>query len=226
MDNLHYGIIGNCRSAALISKTGSIEWCCLPEFNSSSVFAKILDTKIGGSFEIITDSEYIITQQYIEDTSILVTNYSNGKDSFEINDFMHRYRKEKGGYQAPPEIVRYVKYISGKPVFRIKYDPKLEYALDKTISYVKQDFIVSLTYNEKFDSLFLYSSFDKQDIVDGNPITITEDGYFLLAYNEKIFLPTLKKAYIEFERTKTYWLTWSERTTSYKKYNKEISRSA
>jgi GH15 family glucan-1,4-alpha-glucosidase len=46
MDNLDYGIIGNCRSAALISKTGAIEWCCLPEFDSSSVFAKILDEKI------------------------------------------------------------------------------------------------------------------------------------------------------------------------------------
>lgn len=50
MDNLDYGIIGNCRSAALISKNGSIEWCCLPEFNSSSIFAKLLDKNTGGSF--------------------------------------------------------------------------------------------------------------------------------------------------------------------------------
>ena len=45
MNNLDYGIIGNCQSAALISKTGSLEWCCLPNFDSSSVFAKILDEK-------------------------------------------------------------------------------------------------------------------------------------------------------------------------------------
>ena len=61
MDNLDYGIIGNCRSAALISKTGSLEWCCLPEFDSSSVFAKILDEKIGGSFEIHVSEEYEIS---------------------------------------------------------------------------------------------------------------------------------------------------------------------
>ena len=226
MDNLDYGIIGNCRSAALISKTGSIEWCCLPEFNSPSIFAKILDTEIGGSFEILTDQEYTITQNYIDDTSILVTNYNNGRDHFAIIDFMPRYRKEKGGYLAPPEIIRYVKHLSGTPVFSIKYNPKLEYAKDETVSYVKDDFIVSLTTSDKFDSLFLYSNFDKQKIANSEPISFTSDGYFVLAYNEKIFLPTLKKVHLEFERTKTYWLNWSDRTTSYKKYNKEISRSA
>ena len=49
MDNLNYGIIGNCRSAALISETGSLDWCCLPEFDSSSVFARILDEKKRGA---------------------------------------------------------------------------------------------------------------------------------------------------------------------------------
>ena len=58
MDNLDYGIIGNCQSAALISKTGSLDWCCLPNFDSNSIFAKILDQKKGGSFEIITTDDY------------------------------------------------------------------------------------------------------------------------------------------------------------------------
>ena len=58
MDNLDYGIIGNCRSAALISKTGSVDWCCLPEFDSSSVFARILDERKGGSFDILVGEEY------------------------------------------------------------------------------------------------------------------------------------------------------------------------
>ena len=50
MNNLNYGIIGNCRTAALISKTGSIDWCSLPDFDSSSIFAALLDEKKGGSF--------------------------------------------------------------------------------------------------------------------------------------------------------------------------------
>ena len=53
--NLNYGIIGNCKSSALINEDSSIDWCCLPQFNSPSVFGKILDEKIGGSFKILCD---------------------------------------------------------------------------------------------------------------------------------------------------------------------------
>ena len=87
MDNLNYGIIGNC-SAALISSYGSLDWCCLPQFDSSSVFAKLLDDKKGGSFEIITKHNYEISQQYRPNTAILVTRYSDGENTFEVLDFM------------------------------------------------------------------------------------------------------------------------------------------
>ncbi len=226
MKNLNYGIIGNCRSAALVSDKGAIEWCCLPEFDSASVFAKILDQEIGGSFEIQVTEDYTITQKYIPNTSIVVTTFSNGTDAFEINDFMPRYRKEKGGYMAPPEIIRYFKKLSGNPSFRIIYDPRLDYASGVTSSYVKENHIVSLTGTIKFDSLFLYSNLDLESIANGNEITLKGDGYLLMAYNEKIFIPTLTKINLEFERTKTYWLSWSDKTTEYKKYNEQIARSA
>ncbi|MBZ4044133.1 glycoside hydrolase family 15 protein [Flavobacterium hibisci] len=226
MKNLNYGIIGNCRSAALVSDKGAIEWCCLPEFDSASVFAKILDQEIGGSFEIQVTDDYTITQKYIPNTSIVVTTFSNGTDAFEINDFMPRYRKEKGGYMAPPEIIRYLKKLSGNPSFRIIYDPRLDYASGVTSSYVKENHIVSLTGTIKFDSLFLYSNLDLESIANGNEIMLKGDGYLLMAYNEKIFIPTLTKINLEFERTKTYWLSWSDKTTEYKKYNEQIARSA
>jgi len=226
MDNLNYGIIGNCRSAALVSETGSIDWACLPEFDSSSVFAKLLDTEKGGSFEIIVAPEYTIQQRYKKHTAILITTFSNGKDVFELFDFMPRYYKEGNTYNAPPEIIRYVKHISGKPRFKVLYQPKLEYALGQTTTYVKEYFIVSLTQGEKFDTVFLYTSFDKEAVVEGKEQEITQDGYFLLGYNEKIFLPSRRKVYLELERTKVYWLNWSNKTPNYEKYNAQISRSA
>lgn len=226
MINLNYGIIGNCRSAALISDRGAIEWCCLPEFDSSSVFARILDDKIGGSFGFVTAEDYTITQRYSGNTAVLVTTFSNGSDAFEVIDFMPRYRKEDGQYHSPPEIVRYLRLISGKPRFKVHYEPKLEYASGTTQSYVKEEFIISLTNTAKFDSLFLYSSFDLDAVAGGEEILLDRDGFFLMAYNEKIFRPTLEKVGLDYERTKTYWLNWSDRTTTYSRYNREIARSA
>ena len=224
--NLDYGIIGNCRSAALISKTGSLDWCCLPEFDSSSVFAKLLDENIGGSFEINVADNYTITQSYLENTCVLITNFSNENDVFEIHDFMPRYKKEDGAYYAPPEVVRFIKYVKGNPTFNVTYNPKLEYAIGITNTYVKDDFIVSLTAKEKYDTLFLYTNFDKEAVINGDDITLKEDGFFQIGYNEKIFLPTVKKVSLELERTKVYWLNWMERTPTYRLYNKEIARSA
>ena len=226
MENLDYGIIGNCRSAALISKTGSLDWCCLPEFDSSSIFAKLLDQKKGGSFEILVDDDYTIKQRYKKYTAVLITHFSDGENSFELRDFMPRYHKESGGYNSPPEVVRFVKHITGKPKFRVLYNPKLEYASAKTETHVKTNFVVSLTDGEKFDTFFLYTCFNKNAIVEGREIELTEDGYFLLGYNEKLFQPTVRKMYTELERTKVYWLNWSGKTPNYRKYNSQISRSA
>lgn len=226
MDNLDYGIIGNCRSAALISKTGSLDWCCLPEFDSSSVFARLLDDKIGGCFEICVDDHYEITQRYKKDTALLITRFSNGSDIFEVRDFMPRYQKRDGSYHTPPEVVRYIRHIKGTPEFSVNYDPRLEYAQGETKTYVKHPFIVSLTYENKFDTTFLYTSFNKNAVVEGRPITLEEDGFFLIGYNEKLFKPTVKKMYVEMERTKVYWLNWSSRTPDYRKYNGVIKRSA
>lgn len=226
MDNLDYGIIGNCRSAALISKSGSIEWCCLPEFDSSSVFARLLDTEQGGSFRIIVDDTYAVTQRYKKNTALLITRFSNGKDAFELRDFMPRYRNEDGTYFTPPEIIRYVRHLSGEPVLRVHYDPRLRYAQGQTQTFVKHHFAVSLNHGKNYDTVFLYTSFNKNAVVEGRPIPVKKDGYFLLSYNEKIFRPTTGKMYTEMERTKVYWLNWSSQTPRYKRYNRAIQRSA
>ncbi|NHN25674.1 glycoside hydrolase family 15 protein [Flavobacterium jejuense] len=226
MNNLDYGIIGNCQSAALISKTGSLDWCCLPEFDSSSVFAKLLDENIGGSFSFSVSEKYVISQNYLENTCILVTTFASEEGVFELHDFMPRYLKEHDKHHNPPEIIRYLKRVSGEPKFRVNYNPKLEYAIAETVAYIKEDFIVNLTNVEEFDTLFLYTDFNKEAVLNGEEITLKNDGYFLVGYNEKILKLTLQKIQLELERTKVYWLNWMELTPKYKKYNEEIARSA
>ena len=226
MSNLDYGIIGNCISAALINKKGSIDWCCLPRFDSPSVFAKILDSKKGGAFEIITESNFDITQSYIEDSCILKTKFKNSKEEFEVIDFMPRFQDEKGYYHAPPEIIRLIKPIKGTPKVKFLYEPKLEYAQGTTSYENKKDHVVSYVDYPVHDSLFLYSNGSYNDLVNKKFQSLDKIRFFCISYNEKLIIPKLSDSLLDFERTKVYWFNWCSKTPIFEKYNNEILRSA
>ncbi|HAF30920.1 MAG TPA: glycoside hydrolase family 15 protein [Bacteroidales bacterium] len=226
MNNLNYGVIGNCRSAALISESGSLDWCCLPEFDSSSVFAKILDKKIGGSFEIIVEDSYKITQSYIHHTNILVTKFIEGDNKFEVVDFMPRYKTDENGYYSPPDLIRYIRYISGIPVFRIKYDPKLEYAKHSTKTIIGKEYIKSYTKKGNYNSVYLYTNLNYEKVLGSDEIKLEKDAFFLMSYNQKILGQNVERSHLKLERTKVYWLNWSDKTRRFKKYNDEVLRSA
>lgn len=226
MDNLDYGIIGNCKSAALVSKNGSLDWCCLPNFNSASVFAKILDDQKGGNFGFIVDDNYTVQQKYLWKTNILKTTYTSQEDAFEVIDFMPRYKNEDGTYYAPPDIIRLVRLVKGNPKFKIEYNPKLGYAKEKTHTENHGHYIKSFTREGKYDSLYLYSNFYLDDVLEEKEITLTADAYFLMGYHEKLREQNMERAYLKFQRTKTYWLNWSETTAKFSLYNDEINRSA
>lgn len=226
MENLDFGVIGNGRSAALISKNGSIDWCCLPEFDSASVFARVLDQEKGGCFSFETDSSYQIQQKYIKNTNILSTLFSNGTDAFEVIDFMPRYLNGDNRHHTPPDIVRYIKHISGMPKVQVRYSPRLDYARNETKTVIEGNYIKSFTTQGRYDSLYLYTAFSKDDILAGNPISINGDNFFLVSYNQKIFRQTIENAALKMERTKVYWLNWADRLVKYRSYNDEIVRSA
>ncbi|SCX90244.1 Glucoamylase (glucan-1,4-alpha-glucosidase), GH15 family [Nonlabens sp. Hel1_33_55] len=226
MENLNYGIIGNCKSAALVSDRGSIDWCCLPIFDSASVFAKILDDEIGGSLGFELDDSYEISQEYLWQTNILTTNFDNGNDAFQVIDFMPRYPHNDGSFYAPPDIVRFIRLLKGKPQFKINYDPKLKYAAGKTTTVDEGEYIHSMTAEGEYESIFLYSDLNNEDIIAGNQFTLETNAFLLLSYHEKLTAQTLDRAYLKFQRTKTYWMNWSERTTRYPLYQEEIVRSA
>ena len=225
-DNLNFGIIGNCKSSALINDDSSIDWSCLPEFDSPSVFCKILDEKIGGSFKIDCDSSYSINQKYMEKTCILITTFQNSKNEFQVIDFMPRYQKENGIYYSPPQIVRVLKLIKGKPKFRVLYDPKLSFSLGKTNNYVKENFIVSVLNEDRYETLYLYTDLNKNIILNSSEITLKEDHFMTISYNEKINIPNIESTLLELEKTKVYWTNWCYKTPLFENYNDEILRSA
>ena len=225
MNNLNYGVIGNCRSAALVSDKGSIDWCCLPDFDSPSVFARLIDNEKGGFFSIIVDDKYTIKQKYLIWTNVLITEFKSDQGTFEIIDFMPRYKLIDDDYFAPAEIYRYIKYISGTPAFKVRYCPAFNYAREEVSNVTEDNYIRTYSRVTPTDCIYLYSSLNFNDILDSNEIVLTQHQFLLLSYNQKLIDIDIKRVYLEFQRTKVYWLNWTNRSKKYKKYNEEIIRS-
>lgn len=225
MENLNYGVIGNCRSAALVSMRGNIEWCCLPDFDSPSVFAKLLDREKGGEFGFIVDPDYVITQKYFDRTNILCTEFKSEKGCFEVIDFMPRYTISDDAHYAPAEIYRYIRPVSGKPTFRINYNPKLNYARENIDHIIYHNHIKSYSEQMQDECIYLYSSLCFGNILEKNEIVLTEQQFLLLSYNQKMIEIDIDRVYMEYQRTKVYWLNWTNRSKKFVRYNDLITRS-
>ena len=119
-----HGIIGNLHTAALVGTNGTIDWLCLPAFDSPSVFCSILDDEKGGHFSL-RPTEYIRSQQlYLPDTNVLLTRFLAGNGVAEVLDFMpilsHRYERSR--------LVRNVRVVRGKMTFDVECRPAFDYA--------------------------------------------------------------------------------------------------
>lgn len=218
---MRYGIIGNCKSAALVHESGSMEWLCLPRFDSHSVFAALLDPQ-GGRFQISPPNAGKVLQNYLPHTNILVTAFDDGENAFEIIDFMPRYR-EGDIYKRPLEVHRLVRPLRGCPQIRVLFEPRLNYAQGETTIKVREHHI---TASLGLESLYLYSNLQPKKIMSGEPIPLSDEAFFLLSYHEKLTFPSLSYVHDMFQKTKGYWETWSSRCRLPALYSDAVLRSA
>jgi GH15 family glucan-1,4-alpha-glucosidase len=125
---LHHGVIGNGRVLALVAPTGAVEWACLPQFDSPSVFARLLDAERGGSWRVLAaDAELAGDMRYLPNTNVLRTTFVAGELSWEVIDFAPRI-PDGLRVQAPIELVRLIRPLRGQPRIRIDFDPRPDYA--------------------------------------------------------------------------------------------------
>src|SRR6202790_1144963 len=83
-----YGLIGDCRSAALVGVDGSIDWLCLPRFDDDALFGRIVDASRGGSWQLHPDEPHQVHQRYRDRTNLLDTVFSTGTGVVVVTDFM------------------------------------------------------------------------------------------------------------------------------------------
>ncbi len=223
--NYDYGIIGNCTSAALINSDCSIDWLCLPFFDSPSLFAKILDKDKGGFFRISGVDTISCKQSYIFHTAILKTTFETKDGVFEVSDYMPRFTTSAGEIYCPSEVQRDIHVISGRPKIIIDLMPRPNYAASEAEFTFTPEYIKIMSKKGEYISYYLYSNLDHHKIISGEPIELKESSFFLLSYHEKLEPISLYKIYIEYEKTKSYWLGWSYRTKLPPKYRDLAVRS-
>jgi GH15 family glucan-1,4-alpha-glucosidase len=120
----NYGLIGDLHTVALVGMDGSIDFLCAPSFDSPSVFAALLDREKGGRFRLAPLLEGARQKQlYLPDTNVLLTRFLSADGVAEVSDFMP---VEAIGYAH--NIVRRAKTVRGEVRFRMRCEPRFNYA--------------------------------------------------------------------------------------------------
>ncbi len=123
-----YGLIGNETTGALVSRHGSIDWACLPRFDSPSVFARLLDRRAGGSHQVVPVEKYVSHQQYVGGTNVLTTFFEIRRGvTLTLTDFMPTGPPVTSIGGDPRVVRRVVARGAGVDVLLLA-DPRFDYA--------------------------------------------------------------------------------------------------
>ena len=122
-----YALIGDGHTAALISRGGSIDWFCVPRFDSPAVFCRLLDASKGGSFRVAPAEEHRAARSYLGHTNVLATTFTTGEGEFRLTDFMP-VPAAGSGTEHRPRILRLIEGMRGNCRIEISFAPIFDYA--------------------------------------------------------------------------------------------------
>ncbi|MEU9322060.1 glycoside hydrolase family 15 protein [Streptomyces sp. NPDC048295] len=126
-----HALLSDCRSAALITSDGSVDWLCLPRFDSPAIFARLLDED-AGHWSIRPAGPVDISRRYVEDTLVLETTFRTAEGTAVLRDALALGRRERGhalGTASPGTLLRQITCTEGRVDIEIAYAPRPEYGL-------------------------------------------------------------------------------------------------
>src|SRR5919107_1285984 len=122
-----YALIGDCRTAALVSRDGAVDWVCLPHFSGASVFAAILDRERGGSFSIRPVGAFRSSRRYIPDTPVIETTFACETGAVRVTDLMPVV-EDAAALHPMRELLRLVEGVEGTVEMEVRWEPRPDYA--------------------------------------------------------------------------------------------------
>jgi GH15 family glucan-1,4-alpha-glucosidase len=134
MDSLpigDYALLSDCRTAALVSRAGSVDWLCCPRFDAPAVFARLLDPD-GGHFAIRPAGDFQASRAYVDQTMVLETTFGTQAGTAVLTDAMAVGRNDRGhrlGAGSPGVLLRRLTCTAGEIDVDVSYAPRPEYGL-------------------------------------------------------------------------------------------------
>jgi GH15 family glucan-1,4-alpha-glucosidase len=126
-----YALLSDCRSAALVSRGGSVDWLCFPRFDSPAVFGRLLDPA-AGHFSIAPAGDFTVSRAYLDQAMVLETTFSTATGTAVLTDAMAVGRNERGhelGAGSPGVLLRQLACTRGELDVVVSYAPRPEYGL-------------------------------------------------------------------------------------------------
>src|SRR5579884_2761388 len=229
-----YAVIGDLHTVALVGKNGSIDWCCIPRFDSPSVFGALLDARKGGFFQISPMIDENVRmgkkQLYLPETNILITRFLTADGVGEITDFMPVKLSRVVDHQH--NIMRSVSVVRGSLSFEMVCRPAFNFARDPHTIHLYENGVV---FESQALCLGLYAPVQMhEDGSGGVRATFTlragESLHFLMEsarHSDLIPRPLSMGEYREaFQKTLNYWRRWISQCQYSGRWREMVHRSA
>ncbi len=229
-----YAYIADCHSSALVSRSGSIDWCCMPRIDSGSCFGRILDWVKGGYCQIVPTRSYEASRRYLEGTLVLETTFRTREGEARLIDC---FTMRKGGKHDPhQQILRIMEGIRGRMEFTLEIVPCFDYGTTKpwVRRYKERDYI-AIGGN---DGLLISGDFHcemkgRHSLSGSCAVEAGERTHLSILYRRPEELdedlvepPAPEELDRRLEETVAWWRSWSSRGTMKGPYAAQADRSA
>src|ERR1700733_2866800 len=223
----NYGVIGNMRSIALVGVNGSIDFLCYPSFDSSTVFAALLDDERGGCFQIEPQlRKSKVRQLYLPDTNILLTRFLAEEGVAELADYMPIGAKER-----PNEITRTVTVIKGRVQFKMLCQPRFNYAMGEHTTQIEGRVAIFTPHDRDHPPMALYSTIalepESKDAALSFTLQAGETATFIFGgLRPQLQPPEMGRVEERFHETARFWRKWAAKSKYKGRWREMVNRSA
>jgi GH15 family glucan-1,4-alpha-glucosidase len=217
-----YGLVGDLRAAALVGRNGSVDWLCLPRFDSASCFSALLGDERHGRWLVApTDEVLTTTRRYRPDTLVLDTHFETADGAVRVTDFM----PPRG--DGPPRFMRVVEGLRGRVRMRLELVLRPDYGSITPWTELVPDGVMATAGADAFrlSTPLTLSLDDGTATAEFDAIEGARERFVLTWHPAHRETPPVEDADSALARTETWWQDWTSRGRYEGAYRDEVMRS-